>query len=347
VLAALAAGNAVIAKPAEQTPLIAAFAVRLMHQAGVPADVLHFLPGSGATLGAALTGNEAIQGVAFTGSNQTARAIAGSLAAKPGALAPLIAETGGQNVMIVDSSALLEQAVTDAVASAFSSAGQRCSCLRVVFLQDEIAAPFIARLDGAMQEIALGDPLLLSTDVGLLIDQSALDVMRAHASRMQREATLHGVTPMGQGVTPVGEAGGHGFHFAPHAFELGDLSQLEGEIFGPILHIVRFKSDRLDAVVDAINKTGYGLTLGIQSRIDSTIRRIAARARVGNIYVNRNMIGAVVGVQPFGGEGLSGTGPKAGGPRYLHRFATERVLTTNTTAAGGNPELLSLAEDPQ
>jgi len=338
VLAALAAGNAVIAKPAEQTPLIAAFAVRLMHQAGIPADVLHFLPGSGAAVGAALTSAEEIAGVAFTGSNETARLIAKSLAAKPGALAPLIAETGGQNAMIVDSSALLEQAVADAVTSAFSSAGQRCSCLRVVFLQDDIAASFIAKLDGAMQELEVGDPLYLSSDVGPLIDERALNAMRAHTTRMAREATL-------QAVSPIGKDTEFGFYFSPRAFELGSLSQLEGEIFGPILHIVRFGSDQLDGVMDAINKTGYGLTLGIQSRIDSTVRRIAARARVGNIYVNRNMIGAVVGVQPFGGEGLSGTGPKAGGPRYLQRFATERTLTVNTAAAGGNPELLSLADD--
>jgi len=241
--------------------------------------------------------------------------------------------------MIVDSSALMEQAVADAVTSAFSSAGQRCSCLRVVFLQQEIAATFIAKLDGAMQELDVGDPLLLATDIGPLIDRGALDVMRAHTSRMEREATLQGAAPLGKDTE-------HGFHFSPRAFEISSLSQLEGEIFGPILHIVRFKSDQLDGVVDAINKTGYGLTLGIQSRIDLTIQRIAKRARVGNIYVNRNMIGAVVGVQPFGGEGLSGTGPKAGGPRYLHRFAVERTLTVNTAAAGGNPELLSLAEDP-
>jgi RHH-type proline utilization regulon transcriptional repressor/proline dehydrogenase/delta 1-pyrroline-5-carboxylate dehydrogenase len=339
VTAALAAGNAVIAKPAEQTPLIAAFAVRLMHRAGIPTEALHLLPGPGATIGAALSGAEGVAGVAFTGSNETACAIAKSLAARPGPLAPLIAETGGQNVMIVDSSALMEQAVADAVTSAFSSAGQRCSCLRVVFLQQEIAATFIAKLDGAMQELDVGDPLLLATDIGPLIDRGALDVMRAHTSRMEREATLQGAAPLGKDTE-------HGFHFSPRAFEISSLSQLEGEIFGPILHIVRFKSDQLDGVVDAINKTGYGLTLGIQSRIDSTIQRIAKRARVGNIYVNRNMIGAVVGVQPFGGEGLSGTGPKAGGPRYLHRFAVERTLTVNTAAAGGNPELLSLAEDP-
>ncbi len=339
VTAALAAGNAVIAKPAEQTPLIAAFAVRLMHRAGIPTEALHLLPGPGATIGAALSGAEGVAGVAFTGSNETACAIAKSLAARPGPLAPLIAETGGQNVMIVDSSALMEQAVADAVTSAFSSAGQRCSCLRVVFLQQEIAATFIAKLDGAMQELDVGDPLLLATDIGPLIDRGALDVMRAHTSRMEREATLQGAAPLGKDTE-------HGFHFSPRAFEISSLSQLGGEIFGPILHIVRFKSDQLDGVVDAINKTGYGLTLGIQSRIDSTIQRIAKRARVGNIYVNRNMIGAVVGVQPFGGEGLSGTGPKAGGPRYLHRFAVERTLTVNTAAAGGNPELLSLAEDP-
>jgi RHH-type transcriptional regulator, proline utilization regulon repressor / proline dehydrogenase / delta 1-pyrroline-5-carboxylate dehydrogenase len=339
VLAALAAGNAVIAKPAEQTPLIAAFAVRLMHQAGIPEDVLHLLPGAGASVGAALTGHEDIAGVAFTGSEQTARRIAAALAAKPGPLAPLIAETGGQNVMIVDSSALLQQAVGDAVTSAFSSAGQRCSCLRVVFVQEEIAAAFITMLGGAMQELELGDPKLLATDVGPLIDGAALGVMQAHAARMEREATLHS-------VSPLPESSEFGFHFAPRAFEIGSLSMLQGEVFGPILHIVRYSSGQLDAVVDAINKTGYGLTLGIQSRIDSTTRRIIARARVGNAYVNRNMIGAVVGVQPFGGEGLSGTGPKAGGPRYLHRFATERTVTINTAASGGNLQLLSLDDDP-
>ncbi len=339
ILAALAAGNTVIAKPAEQTPLIASFAVRLMHQAGIPEDVLHLLPGPGATVGAALAGHPDIAGVAFTGSEQTARRIANALANKPGPLATLIAETGGQNVMIVDSSALLEQAVGDAIVSAFSSAGQRCSCLRVAFVQEEIAAAFIAMLGGAMQELEIGDPRQLSTDVGPLIDAAALGVMQVHAARMEREATL-------QSVSPMAADNAHGFHFAPHAFEIGDLSLLAGEIFGPILHIVRFKSDRLDAVVDAVNATGFGLTLGIQSRIDSTIDRIVARARVGNVYVNRNMIGAVVGVQPFGGEGLSGTGPKAGGPRYLHRFATERTLTINTAASGGNLRLLSLDDDP-
>jgi RHH-type proline utilization regulon transcriptional repressor/proline dehydrogenase/delta 1-pyrroline-5-carboxylate dehydrogenase len=339
VLAALAAGNAVIAKPAEQTPLIAAFAVRLMHQAGIPEDVLHFLPGNGATIGAALTAHPSIAGVAFTGSGQTARRIAKSLAARAAPLAPLIAETGGQNVMIVDSSALLEQVVGDALTSAFSSAGQRCSCLRVVFVQEEIAAPFITMLDGAMQEIELGDPLNLATDVGPLIDGAALEAMQTHRLRMEREATL-------QSVTPTRESGEFGFHFAPRAFELSSLSLLEGEVFGPILHIIRFKSDHLDGVVDAINRTGYGLTLGIQSRIDATIERITARVRVGNVYVNRNMIGAVVGAQPFGGEGLSGTGPKAGGPRYLHRFATERTMTVNTAASGGNLQLLSLDDDP-
>ena len=280
-----------------------------------------------------MTGAEGIAGVAFTGSVETARLIAKSLAAKLGPLAPLIAETGEQNVMIVDSSALLEQAVADALTSAFSSAGQRCSCLRVVFVQEEIAAAFIAKLDGALQEIEVGDPILLATDVGPLIDVDAL-AQRAHGARSDVARRC-----------ADGKRYWVRFLFFAQAFEISGLSQLGGEIFGPILHIVRFTSGQLDAVVDAINETGYGLTLGIQSRIDSTVRRIAGRARIGNIYVNRNMIGAVVGVQPFGGEGLSGTGPKAGGPRYLHRFATERTLTVNTAAAGGNPELLSLADD--
>ena len=338
IAAALAAGNAVIAKPAEQTPLIAAAAVELLHKAGVPGDVLHLLPGTGETVGARLVKDPRVAGVAFTGSTEVARLIAQALASRPGPIAPLIAETGGQNAMIVDSSALAEQVVDDAIVSAFQSAGQRCSALRVLFVQDDVADKMLAMLAGAMEELVVGDPGLLSTDVGPVIDAEAKTALDRHAERIGREGRLiHAAT--------LGEATRHGTFVAPQAFEIDSLKRLEREVFGPILHVVRYKADKLDRVIDDVNATGYGLTLGIHSRIDATVKRIHARLRVGNAYVNRNMIGAVVGVQPFGGEGLSGTGPKAGGPRYLHRFATERVLSVNTTATGGNAALLSLREE--
>jgi len=338
VAAALLAGNAVIAKPAEQTPLIAAAAVRLLHRAGVPGDALHLLPGEGATIGAPLVGDRRIAGVAFTGSTETARLINQTLARRDGPIVPLIAETGGQNAMIVDSTALPEQVVRDVVVSAFHSAGQRCSALRVLFLQEDVAEPMIAMLAGAMDELAVGDPAALATDVGPVIDAEALTMLEAHAKRMTAEGRL-------LRRAKLGPATGHGHFFAPAAFEIDALSRLQREVFGPILHVIRYRADRLDDVIEAINGTGYGLTLGIHSRIDSTIAYVTRRLHVGNIYVNRNMIGAVVGVQPFGGEGLSGTGPKAGGPRYLHRFAGERTLTVDTTAAGGNASLMSLGED--
>jgi RHH-type proline utilization regulon transcriptional repressor/proline dehydrogenase/delta 1-pyrroline-5-carboxylate dehydrogenase len=335
VAAALAAGNAVAAKPAEQTPLIAARAVRLLHEAGVPADALRLLPGDGPSVGAPLANDPRVAGVAFTGSTETARAIQRSLAARDGPIVPLIAETGGQNAMIVDSSALPEQVVADAVVSAFHSVGQRCSALRVLFVQDEVADKTIEMLTGAMRELSVGDPGLLSTDVGPVIDDEARAALAAHAERMKRQARLLYETPL-----PAEAA--HGTFFPPTAFELDRLSLLEREVFGPILHVIRWRADRLDAVIDAINATGYGLTFGLHSRIDETIAHVRARVRAGNLYINRTIIGAVVGVQPFGGEGLSGTGPKAGGPRYLHRFATERTVSVNTTAAGGNAALLAM-----
>ena len=338
VAAALAAGNSVIAKPAEQTNLVGFEAVRLLHEAGIPADVLQFLPGDGATVGAALTADPRVAGVAFTGSTDTARAINRALAAREaGPIATLIAETGGQNALIADSSALPEQLVKDALSSAFTSAGQRCSAARVLFVQADIADKVVGMLAGAMAELSVGDPGLLSTDVGPVIDADALALLDAHARRMDQVAT-----PIA--TAPGSEALAHGTFFLPRAWELSSLDQLTGENFGPALHVLRWKSDQLDAVVDAINATGYGLTLGIHSRIDDTIDRIVARANVGNIYVNRNQIGAVVGVQPFGGQNLSGTGPKAGGPHYLPRFATEKTVTVNTTAAGGNASLLTLGE---
>ncbi|TAK53841.1 MAG: bifunctional proline dehydrogenase/L-glutamate gamma-semialdehyde dehydrogenase PutA [Gammaproteobacteria bacterium] len=335
VAAALAAGNAVLAKPAEQTPLVAAAAIRLLHKAGVPGDVLHFLPGDGAVIGARMTADPRLDGVAFTGSTGTARLIARSLAARDAPLAALIAETGGQNAMIVDSSALPEQVVQDAVTSAFNAAGQRCSALRVLYLQEDIADRVLDLLAGAMDQLRVGDPAQLATDVGPVIDADAAAALAAHARRI---AT--GTRWQHQKARSVEHDCGH--FVMPLAVEIAGIGVLEREVFGPILHLVRWRATELEAVIDAINATGYGLTLGIHSRIEGFARRVAARVRAGNVYVNRNMIGAVVGVQPFGGRGLSGTGPKAGGPYYLPRFATEQTVTINTAAVGGNASLLSL-----
>ncbi len=337
VSAALASGNTVVAKPAEQTPLVAAAMVRLLHACGVPGDVLQLLPGHGSAIGPALTGDPRVAGVAFTGSTETARLINRSLAAHDGPLPVLIAETGGQNAMLVDSSALPEQVVNDAMLSAFNAAGQRCSALRVLFVQEDIAPRVLELLAGAMDLLAIGDPALLATDVGPVIDADALATLERHAAAIVKGARWHHRARL-----PAGLPDGH--WFAPLAVEIEGLSRLEREVFGPVLHVVRFAGERLDEVVDQVNDSGYGLTLGVHTRIDSVARRIAARARVGNVYVNRNMIGAVVGVQPFGGCGLSGTGPKAGGPHYLARFATEQTVTVNTAAVGGNASLLSLDE---
>jgi RHH-type proline utilization regulon transcriptional repressor/proline dehydrogenase/delta 1-pyrroline-5-carboxylate dehydrogenase len=334
VSAALAAGNCVLAKPADQTPAIAALAVKTLHQAGIPRPALQLVPGRGSVVGAKMTTDPRIDGVALTGSTDTARVINRSLAARDAPLAAFIAETGGQNAMLVDSSALPEQVVKDVIRSAFHSAGQRCSALRVLFLQSDVADHIIRLLAGAMQELVVGDPRYLSTDVGPVIDHAALEELEAHAARMEKEFTLLGKAPL--------QADLDGHFVAPSAFEIDSIRSLEKEVFGPILHVVRFKSRDLDRVIDEINGTGYGLTLGVHSRIDRTQRHVAKRARVGNCYVNRNMIGAVVGVQPFGGERLSGTGPKAGGPHYMLRFATERTLTVNTAAVGGNASLLDL-----
>ena len=337
VAAALAAGNAVIAKPAEQTPLMAAHAVRLFHEAGIPGDVLSLLPGDGAT-GAALIADPRIDGVAFTGSTATARRINRVLAGRSGAIVPLIAETGGQNAMIVDSTALPEQVTLDVIRSGITSAGQRCSALRVLFLQEEIADRVITMLSGAMAELKVGDPALINTDVGPVIDDEALAGLESH---------LAGIEPAGRILfrSPLDpDLARHGTFLAPTLVEIPGINLLEREVFGPVIHVVRFSRDRLREVLDAIVATGFGLTLGIHTRIESRARWIAGRMPVGNIYVNRNMIGAVVGSQPFGGERLSGTGPKAGGPRYLHRFATERVVSTDTTAGGGNATLMSLGD---
>jgi len=300
--------------------------------------VLQFVPGDGATVGAALTADARVAGVCFTGSTDTARIINRALASRDaGPIATLIAETGGQNAMIADSSSLPEQVVKDALGSAFTSAGQRCSAARVLLVQDDIADKVIHMLAGAMAELQVGDPGQLSTDVGPVIDNDAKAALDAHASRMQSTARPIATAQLGPGTE-------HGTFFAPVAWELQSLDQLTKENFGPALHVIRWKAEDLDTVVDAINATGFGLTLGIHSRIDATIDRIVQRAKVGNIYVNRNQIGAVVGVQPFGGQGMSGTGPKAGGPHYLPRFATEKTVTVNTTAAGGNASLLTLGD---
>ncbi len=334
VVAALVAGNAVIAKPAEQTPLIAAAAVDILHRAGVPKEILHYLPGDG-SVGAKLVADDRIAGVAFTGSTETAWAINKTLAAKRGPIVPLIAETGGQNCMIVDSSALPEQVIRDVVFSSFQSAGQRCSALRVLFIQTDIADKVLEMLTGAMKELRVGDPWTYSNDIGPVIDEDARKILQAHAERMDKEARLIYRCELPKGTE-------NGTFFAPCAYEIDSLQQLEREVFGPVLHVIRYRASELDSVIEAINGTGYGLTFGMHSRIDNTVRYVTERMHVGNAYVNRNMIGAVVGVQPFGGEGLSGTGFKAGGPRYLYRFAGEQTLCVDTTAAGGNASLMSL-----
>lgn len=332
VAAALATGNTVLAKPAEQTPAVASEAIRLLHAAGVPGDALQLLHGPGETVGAALVAAPGVAGVVFTGSTQVAKTIHRTLAGKDGPIVPLIAETGGINAMLVDSSALPEQVVDAVVQSAFRSAGQRCSALRLLILHESIADEVIRMLQGAAAELVAGDPALLSTDVGPVIDREAFEGIRRHLVRLDSEARV-----LVAGSAPA-DASPH--LIVPHAYELPSIERVQCEIFGPVLHVVRWSGEP-QAVIDRINALGFGLTLGIQTRIDSRAQALAARAHVGNVYVNRNIIGAVVGVQPFGGEGLSGTGPKAGGPHYLPRFCAEQTLTINTTAAGGNAALLA------
>jgi RHH-type proline utilization regulon transcriptional repressor/proline dehydrogenase/delta 1-pyrroline-5-carboxylate dehydrogenase len=329
VTAALMAGNTVVAKPAEQTPMIAFEAVRLLREAGVPSSALHLLPGDG-NIGAALAAHPDVAGVVFTGSTEVARIINRSLAAKDGGIVPLIAETGGINAMIVDATALPEQVADDVVTSAFRSAGQRCSALRLLFVQDDVADRMIEMIAGAAHELAIGDPRDVANQIGPVIDLEAKQRLEAHIARMKREARLHF-----EGRAPAGN------YVAPHIFELASADQLTEEVFGPVLHVVRYAAGGLDGVLQAIERSGYGLTLGIHSRIDDMIEAVVDRLQVGNVYINRNMIGAVVGVQPFGGYGLSGTGPKAGGPHYLPRFATEQTVSVNTAAAGGNAALMS------
>lgn len=338
VSAALAAGNAVIAKPAEQSTLIAGAMVGLLHAAGIPEDVLQFVPGGGDAVGPTLTADPRLAGVAFTGSTGTAHAINKTLAQRDAPIGTLIAETGGQNAMIADSSSLPEQLVPDVIHSAFDSAGQRCSACRVLYLQEDVADRIIEMLAGAMRELTVGDPALLSSDVGPVIDADALAMLQEHVEWMERDATKIAEVPLSDDCQ-------QGNFLAPRAYEIPSLDMLEDEVFGPILHVVRYKTDELDRVIDEINATGYGLTLGVHSRVDETWQYIADHVHVGNCYVNRDQVGSIVGSQPFGGEGLSGTGFKAGGPNYLLRFATERVLTVNTTAAGGNASLLAMGDD--
>ncbi|WP_394752857.1 bifunctional proline dehydrogenase/L-glutamate gamma-semialdehyde dehydrogenase PutA [Crenothrix sp.] len=333
IVAALVAGNSVIAKPASQTVLTAMRCVELLHQAGIPESVLQFLPASGSQVGQYLVPDSRLAGVVFTGSTQTAQFINRQLAQHHQAIVPLIAETGGQNVMIADSSALVEQLVQDVLVSAFNSAGQRCSALRVLFVQQEIADKTIAMLIGAMQELSIGDSGVYQTDIGPVIDHAALIALTDHLEKMQQQAHLLHQLPFDNNVR-------QGSFFPPCLIEINSLSQLTQEVFGPILHVIRYTGSELDQVIDAVNATGYGLTLGIHSRLDATVKTIRQGVKVGNIYINRNMVGAVVGVQPFGGMGLSGTGFKAGGPDYLRRFAIEQTVTTNTTAIGGNTSLL-------
>ncbi len=338
VVAALAAGNAVLAKPAAPTPLIAFRAVQLMLEAGVPADVLHLLPGSGSLIGSRAVGDPRVTGVVFTGSTEVAQTINRTLAAKDGPIGTLIAETGGQNAMFVDSSALPEQVVHDAIYSAFNSAGQRCSALRLLCVQDDIEPRTLELLKGYMEELVVGDPRHLATDVGPVIDDPSRSVLQAHLERMEKEARIvHRCT--------LDASTNAGTFFSPTLVEIDDIGLLTEEVFGPILHVVKFRGRDLDKTVQAVNGTGYGLTMGLHSRIDSRAAGLIKDSGAGNIYINRNMIGAVVGVQPFGGRGLSGTGPKAGGPHYLQRMGSEYTVSNNISAVGGNASLLTMAAD--
>lgn len=334
IAAALVAGNSVVAKPAEQTPLIAFETVKLLHEAGVPATALHLAPGDG-KVGGLLTAHAAVAGVAFTGSTDVARLINRALAAKDGPIVPLIAETGGINAMIVDATALPEQVTDDVVMSAFRSAGQRCSALRLLCVQDDVADKVLEMIEGAARELKIGDPRDLATHVGPVIDAEA---------RGKLERWIDGMASRGA-LRFRGESGPNaGTFVAPAIVELDRARDLKEEVFGPVLHVVRWRAGELDALLSDIAGNGYGLTLGVHSRIDTMIDKVAARLANGNVYVNRNMIGAVVGSQPFGGNGLSGTGPKAGGPNYLARFALEQVVTVNTAASGGNATLLAVDE---
>jgi RHH-type proline utilization regulon transcriptional repressor/proline dehydrogenase/delta 1-pyrroline-5-carboxylate dehydrogenase len=332
IAAALAAGNAVVAKPAEQTPRVAAAAVNLFHAAGLDPRLVHLAPGRGETVGAALARHPGVDGLAFTGGTETAQTIAGMLAAREGPIIPFVAETGGLNGLFVDTSALREQLIDDVIASAFGSAGQRCSALRILFLPTETADEIIAGLTGAMDALVIGDPADPATDIGLVIDEEARAALASHLKRLEREAKV-----LKRLSIPA-----HGTFFPPVLAEIPSAAFLEREVFGPILHLVRYDLEQLDEVAGALAGRRYGLTLGVHSRVEAFARRVQALVPAGNTYVNRSIIGAVVGVQPFGGEGLSGTGPKAGGPWSLTRLAVERALSVNIAAQGGDPALFNL-----
>jgi RHH-type proline utilization regulon transcriptional repressor/proline dehydrogenase/delta 1-pyrroline-5-carboxylate dehydrogenase len=332
--AALAAGNSVIAKPAEQTPLTAAFAVELLLRAGVPAAALHLLPG-GSEVGEKLVSLPGFAGVAFTGSIETATRINRRLAEKDGPIPVLIAETGGVNTMIVDATALPEQVCDDVLSSSFRSAGQRCSALRLLCVQEDVADKIIAMIAGAARELMIGDPRDPQVHIGPVIDAAAAANLSAHIAKMKGSAIVHLAGEIPFSAPPAG------FYVAPHIYELAHVSELKGEVFGSILHVIRYKAAELDSLLDSIEASGFGLTLGIHSRIGTTIEQILDRRLAGNCYVNRNMIGAVVGTQPFGGFNLSGTGPKAGGPHYLSRFCLEQTVSINTAAVGGNASLIN------
>ena len=335
VAAALAAGNVVLAKPAEQTPLVASLAIDILHEAGFAKAGLYLAPGNGEA-GAALVSHDKTAVVAFTGSTETAFAINRSLAARNAPIAPLIAETGGINALIVDATALPEQVADDVVMSAFRSAGQRCSALRLLYVQEDVADKMIEMIAGAAAELTIGDPHAIATDIGPVIDADQHRMLSEHVERMRNRQKLKFEGRLDASLPK------NGHWFAPHIVELDKPESLDREVFGPILHVVRWKAGELDKVCEAIEKTGFGLTLGIHSRIDDVVKQVTERMTVGNIYVNRNIIGAIVGSQPFGGSGLSGTGPKAGGPNYVVRFAREQVVSINTAAAGGNASLIAM-----
>ena len=338
IAAAVGAGNCVIAKPAASTPHVAQMAVNLAYKVGIPKGVLQLLITSGSQFSDIIIKDNRIAGVAFTGSNETAHSINLTLAERKGPIVPFIAETGGINAMIVDSSALPEQVVKDVIASAFQSAGQRCSALRLLLVQDDIADSLLEMLKGAMEEIVIGNPAFLSTDVGPVIDMATKQGLLEYLDELEQSPAQARLLYKCELPESLNEES----FIAPQVWQLSSVHDLPQEVFGPILHVVRYKGEYLDRVLDDINSLGYGLTMGIHSRLESTIQQVYARAKVGNLYVNRNMIGAVVGVQPFGGEGLSGTGPKAGGPNYLLRFMSERTFTQDITAAGGNASLLAI-----
>lgn len=336
IVAALVAGNAVIAKPADQTNLVAYKTMKLMHKAGVPENVLHLLCGRGSVAGQAIIEDERIDGICFTGSTETAKHVNRTIANREGSIIPFIAETGGQNAMIVDSTSLPEQVILDVVQSSFTSAGQRCSALRVLFVQEDIADKVVELLQGAMDELNIGNPEFYATDVGPVIDAKAKAALDEHVENISKGNKVLAQAFVDSKISDKGT------FVTPIAIELKSISELKKEHFGPILHVIRFKNNEIEKVIESINATGYGLTFGIHSRNETFYNKVASKIDAGNIYINRNQIGAVVGVNPFGGHGLSGTGPKAGGPHYLARFINEKTISNNITAIGGNATLLAL-----